>query len=675
MRLVRLWTISSILSALVGCGSAGDADSPVSSITSTGIASAGNESTGVEFSGVGSPGNSSNTASTVAPIPGSYCSQYAGRTGSYFCEDFTDTSPASLTGLIAPMSFRDQTYREYKRGELFALDDPQLDSLSNNVINLHTDLVDGIDFSQQAEALELVSEKWDITAHSRDGYIKPGSGPGSDDSYYWNEQFLMADHGNRCGQPIDLAQRVDSSRNNQRGFTFMQEFFSIPDSYNGDENTLSDYWAAEFEQEVTDAIGLHPVLRYEDMIYVCADHLMTAAYASGASKLTLTPNQLLDTSSGTGTIEFAVSTYRTAGRDYWQLDLTPLATHLQLPEGDVVADANGKAVNGFNINTALDEGPNGIADILGKINVFRTLLIKDGEFLQDGNYMQPNDAGAEYKRAQIANPGNAERLEVYAAAPPGEDWVITHSSYNEVMYNYLDGDNNPDITLHNVTNNRSRARFRFTVKKTPENNLWAAELWDQVSLCMPDYGNACVGEYIIPELHDELVVQFTHYAYNTTKSCADNVGQPHDKPGAAFQSLCHPNTYHWDDFYIAPGKPFRIIKALDRTLSMDGDASDAMVLLFKEPAPANSKLRFTALTGAENGQTSLQVSFDKGASWHKPAMQYEPENNFGKFRSYFTGVDAASYVPAGTREVWLRAKNPDYRDAFWVRDASFWVVP
>ena len=622
--------------------------------------------------------NSPVTSSSPAPQSVSaqgYCDQYSQQSEPFFCEDFDGTSPESLVGFIPPMSFRDQTYRSYTKGELFSLADPQPDSLNDKVIDLHTDTVDGMDFSHEARVLAAVSRKWDITAHSRDGYIKPGSGAGSDDSYWWNEQFLMADHGNRCGKPIDLSQRVDTSRNNQRGFTFIQEFFSIPDSYNGDENSLSDFWSAEFENEISDDTGLHPVVRYEDMIYACADHLMTSAYATGASKLTLTPNHLLDTSAGTGTVEFAVSTYRTAGRDYWQLDLTPLQTHLQLPEGDVVADANGKAVNGFNINTALDEGPNGIADILGKINVFRTLLMKDGKFLIDGDYIQPGDINAEYKRAQIANPGNPERLELYADAPQGENWVITHSSYNQVMYDYLDGDNNPDITLHNVTDNRTRARFRLTVDKTPQNGAWNADHWDQISLCMPDYGNGCVGEYIVPELPVELLVQFTHYAYNTTKSCTINVNQPHDKPGAAFQSLCHPNTYHWDNFYLSPGIPFTITKAFDRTLQHNGDTQQPLKLTFEQAAPAQSKLRFNALTGGVDGETTLQVSFDQGNTWHRPAVQYEPENDFNKFRSYYTGTTTSNYIPTGVQEVWLKADNPEYRNAFWIRDASLWSFP
>lgn len=602
-----------------------------------------------------------------------YCTRFAEQTTPYFCEDFTDTSPPSLVGLIPPMPFRDQSYRTYLRGELFSLADPTAETHQHNVLNLHTHTIDGLDFSRYATTLTGVAQQWDITAHSRDGFIAPGTSAGTDDSYYWNEQLSMADHGIRCGSPIDLSQRVDSARNNQRGFTFIESFFDIPPEYNGDENSLSDYWTPAYERTLTDETGLHPVLRYEDMIYVCADHLMTAAYATGASKLTLTPNQLLDTTSGTGVVEFSVSTYRTAGRDYWQIDLTPLETHLQLPEGDVVADANGKAVNGFNINTALDEGANGIADILGNINVFRTLMIKEDQFMVDGRFIDPSDPQAQYRRAQIANPGDSQRLDLYTTAPEGEPWVLTHTNYNQVMLDSI-SHNNPVATLHNVTDNRTRARFRLTVLESPANSAWPSAQWDQVSLCMPDYNNRCIGEYIVPELPNELLVQFTHYAYNTTKSCTDNVGQPHDTPGAAFQSLCHPNTYHWDNFYLSPGKAFRIIKSIDRTASADGNNEEPLIMRFAAPAPAKAKLRFTALTGSDNGITSLRVSFDQGASWHRPSMQFEPTNDFGKFRSYFTGTDNSPYVPEGSRDVWFRADNPAHRSAYWIRDASFWVL-
>lgn len=614
------------------------------------------------------------------PITSSFCDSFTSQNDSYFCADFEGTSPRNLLGLIPPMSFRDQTFREYTKGEVFNLADPTLSTIDNKVLNLHSDTIEGLDFSAYATTTAEASEKWDITAHSRDGYVSPGSNAGASDDYFWNENAFMGEHGKRCGLP-PLLSETNNNATGERVYNFMSRFFNIPDSYDGDENNLANFWLSENEKDLTDVAGIHHIVRYEDMIYVCGDHLMTAAYGSGASKLSLTPNHLLDTSSGKGAIEFDVSTYRTAGRDYWQIDLTPLLTHLQLPEGDVVADANGKAFNGFNINTELDDSPLGAAGVLGGINVFRTMHLKNNNFLENGNYINPNDPNAVFTRAQIANPGNPDRLDLYSSAPEDANWVIKHSNYNQVMFDYLTDNGDPNANLLNVSSNRARERFRLSILKTPNISAWASEAnkWDQVSLCMPDYiganNNGCIGEYIVPELPEELLVQFTHYAYNTTKSC-ENAGQPHGYEGAIFQSNCHPNTYHWDNFYISPSKPFTIIKAKQRTAKANGDNAEVIRLQFNQASPAKTKLRFNALTAGTNsdgsGDTSLEVSFDNGITWITPYRQPEPENNFDKFRSYYTGSSISEYIPEGITVVLFRAKNPRFRDAFWLRDASFW---
>ncbi len=620
-------------------------------------------------------------ASIDAPPTENFCAQFTDQTTPYFCEDFTATSPTELAGAIAPMSFRDQSFRTYTRGEIFNLPDPDRSSHNDNVLNLHTDLVDGIDFSRYARATAAVAANWDITAHSRDGYIAPGTGAGFNDHYWWNESAFMGEHGARCSPPPDLDATRNTSRNGERAYTFMERFFTLPVDYSGDELTLANHWNSANENILHDDAGVHAIVRYEDMVYVCADHLMTAAYAAGASKLTLTPNHLVDTRSGDGIVEFAVSTYRTAGRDYWQLDLSPLDSHLQLPEGDVVADANGKALNSLSINTVLNDAMTGPADAPGAINVFRSMMIDNGRFLQNGQYIQPDDANATWVRAQIANPGDPDRQTLYQNAPDSH-WVITHTSYNQVMLDHLRANAGEQATLHSVTDNRSRAQFRLTIKKTPESAAWAAnpELWDQVSLCMPQYGDGCIGEYIVPELPALLLVQFTHYAYNTTKSCASGGEQPHSsiEPGTIYQTTCHPNTYHWDNFYIALGVPLRMIRADARTDAANGDEGELITLEFPEAAPEKSKLRFTALAGAigdgPDTTTSIEMSFDQGASWHRPRRQPEPQNNFDRFRSYYTGTSQSEYIPSGTTRVWLRAQNAPYRNRWWIRDASIWSV-
>ncbi len=652
-------------------------------LTACGGGSSSSTADNVENDPVINPENPTEPPTIIpqAPTVASYCDQFSSQTGSFFCADFDGTSPRSLIGKIPPMAFRDQTFREYTKGELFDLPDPTPENSNASVLNLHNDIIDGLDFSAYATKAEEASTKWDITAHSRDGYVSPGTNVGANDDYFWNQNQFMGEHGKRCGLPPQLGEINNTNSEGERVYTFMSRFFTLPDNYNGDQNTLNSYWLSENETDLTNDAGIHHIVRYEDMIYLCADHLMTAAYGSGASKLSLTPNHLLDTSNGKGVVEFEVSTYRTAGRDYWQIDLTPLNTHLQLPEGDVVADANGKAFNGFNINTNLDDSPLGAIGVLGGINVFRTMHLKNGDFLENGNYINPEDANAVFTRAQIANPGNPERLALYSTAPAGANWIIKHSNYNQVILDYLTENNEPNVNLLNVTSNRKRERFRLTVTKTPDIPTWAseAEKWDQVSLCMPEYissnNNGCVGEYIVPELPDELLVQFTHYAYNTTKSC-ENSGQPHGFEGASFQSNCHPNTYHWDNFYLSPSKPFSIIKAKQRTAKANGSTNEVVRLSFNKASPTKSKLRFNALTAGTNsdgsGETSMEVSFDNGMTWVKPKRQPEPENNFDKFRSYYTGEGSNEFIPEGVTEVLFRAENPRFRDAYWIRDASFW---
>ena len=611
----------------------------------------------------------------VEPPPqDSYCSKFTAQPASYFCEDFTNNSPKDLVGKIPPMSFRDQTFREYTKGELFVLADPNQTTQSSNVINLHDSLVDGTDFKSYASTTASASENWDITVHSRDGYQSPGTGPGYNNEYWWGETAFMGEHGKRCGAPVNLDDYVNSARGGEKAYTFMQRFFNIPTSYNGDERNLKNYWFTGFEKNLSDDAGIHHIIRYEDMSYVCNDHLMTAVYGGGAAKVTLTPDHLLDSSSGKGVVEFSVSTYRTAGRDYWQVDLTPVETHLQLPQGAIEADGNGRAVNSLSINTELNDGMDGPVELLGGLAVFRTLMMKAGKFLENGQFINPADPAAVYKRAKINNPGDAGRFDLYTQGPD-TNWVRKDTTYNKVMRDHRQANGSTTASLHSVTDNRKRTQFRLTIVETPDATAaWAAnpQLWDQVSLCMPEFDNVCVGDYIVPELPDQLVVQFTHFSYNTTKSCTGAGLQPDH----VFQSSCHPNTYHWDDFYISPSKPFNIIRSIERTASSDATKNQIVTLNFPKPAPPRSKLRFTALSDGQLLQgkqvTSLEVSFDNGQTWLTPARQYEPENNFSVFRSYFTGQGNNPYVPTGIKKVLIKGNNAKYTDKLWIRDASLW---
>jgi hypothetical protein len=70
---------------------------------------------------------------------------------------------------------------------------------------------------------------------------------------------------------------------------------------------------------------------YEDSVFLCNGHIMTALNASGYGAIYLTPNQLLDWSAGEAVLRWDMSTRVTSGRDWVTVDITPYEQHLALP--------------------------------------------------------------------------------------------------------------------------------------------------------------------------------------------------------------------------------------------------------------------------------------------------------------------------------------------------------
>jgi hypothetical protein len=85
----------------------------------------------------------------------------------------------------------------------------------------------------------------------------------------------------------------------------------------------------------------HTITTYEEAVYICANHVMTALNDPDYGVIYLTPNHLVDFSNGTATIRFDMSTLRRSGRDWVDLWITPFADHLQLPLDDWLPDLNG----------------------------------------------------------------------------------------------------------------------------------------------------------------------------------------------------------------------------------------------------------------------------------------------------------------------------------------------
>ncbi|HLF79283.1 MAG TPA: hypothetical protein VJB57_17515 [Dehalococcoidia bacterium] len=68
----------------------------------------------------------------------------------------------------------------------------------------------------------------------------------------------------------------------------------------------------------------HSITSYDDMVYVCNNHVMTAINAGGDyGAIYLTPNKLLDWTNGPATLSFQLSTQRMSGRDWVDIVLSP----------------------------------------------------------------------------------------------------------------------------------------------------------------------------------------------------------------------------------------------------------------------------------------------------------------------------------------------------------------
>jgi hypothetical protein len=85
----------------------------------------------------------------------------------------------------------------------------------------------------------------------------------------------------------------------------------------------------------------HDISSYEDAVFLCRDHLMTAIKAEGYGVIYLTPNAMVDFSAGEAVVRFDISTERTSLRDWIDVWVTPFDENVQLV-GDIGAvDLNG----------------------------------------------------------------------------------------------------------------------------------------------------------------------------------------------------------------------------------------------------------------------------------------------------------------------------------------------
>jgi hypothetical protein len=88
--------------------------------------------------------------------------------------------------------------------------------------------------------------------------------------------------------------------------------------------------------------AFHLISSYEDAVFQCNGHIMTAINASGYGVIYLAPNQMVDFSAGEAVVRFDMSTFRTSGRDWADLWLSPFEDQIALPLENWLPDLAGQ---------------------------------------------------------------------------------------------------------------------------------------------------------------------------------------------------------------------------------------------------------------------------------------------------------------------------------------------
>jgi hypothetical protein len=112
----------------------------------------------------------------------------------------------------------------------------------------------------------------------------------------------------------------------------------------------------------------HVVTTYEDAVFICRNHMMTAINGGGYGVIYFAPNQLVDFSSGTASVRYRVSTLRASPRDWHDIWITPFDDNLVLPLYRF-PDLQGPPRNAVHIQLVSDDTFNG--------NVFRNFANTD----------------------------------------------------------------------------------------------------------------------------------------------------------------------------------------------------------------------------------------------------------------------------------------------------------
>jgi hypothetical protein len=93
----------------------------------------------------------------------------------------------------------------------------------------------------------------------------------------------------------------------------------------------------------------HQASSFESLVFKCNNHVMTAIDGGEYGMIYLTPDHILNWGSGTATVEWDMSTFRSSNRDWIDLWITPYGENLALPLDNDIPDAQGTPRNAIHI--------------------------------------------------------------------------------------------------------------------------------------------------------------------------------------------------------------------------------------------------------------------------------------------------------------------------------------
>lgn len=127
----------------------------------------------------------------------------------------------------------------------------------------------------------------------------------------------------------------------------------------------------------------HLVTAWEELVYRCRDHIMTALRADGYGAVVLTPDRLLALDGGgESVVRFALSTLSRSTRDWVGVWLTPWGDQLAVPASEWAPDLNSVPANGLFVEMTSSGGLCAKASVLAMIGLVIRGTFRDGRAIQ-----------------------------------------------------------------------------------------------------------------------------------------------------------------------------------------------------------------------------------------------------------------------------------------------------